>query len=701
MGLKIATLDLETYGFKTYKRFCNPLDPNHFVVANCYKIRGQEAVVEYNENGIKPDEIFDNLDLENIDILVGQNFKFDMLWFWSSKRFQDWLRSGGRVWDTMMVEFMLRGQQGVSHGAKDDIDSLSLDALSKKYGGTLKDKEVKVAFADGQTVLDLDKDVLIEYGKEDVRNTELVFVAQYHQAKKLNMLPLISVHNDHLLAITEAEYNGMYFDGEGAKKRSNELLDELNKIASNISGLLVKHKLWPEKDSPFKLTSSKQLATLLFGGMIKVTKRIPLMTADGEQAVFKSGKNVGKLRFKNDTSEVYIPGLGEEFLDKWETESGGKGTSDDVLSDLKSITSNDITKEIISSVLEYRAIAKVRGTYLYKFDGKKESGLVPLIHPDGCIHSEYQMCGTKTLRLASSSPNLQNVPPTVTDLFKSRFGDDGVMMELDFSQLEVVVQAYLTQCVKMIEDIESGLDFHCMRLAYAVDKEYDEVVELCENDKEWKTKRSKVAKPISFQKAYGAQPESIARGAGIPLEVVKLVFDKEDERYPEINKFYEGMVEELNRTARETHRKMQVKVNGVMKYHKTKKEIIGQWTNINGKIYTFTKKAVKTKKGIFEYWSMPDVMNYPIQGTAADIVAMMTGRVFRFLLNHRDKALLVNEIHDSNILDVKKEHAEFIKENLLGILGDVKTAWREKYGIEFNAPISVDANYADNWKDAK
>lgn len=685
-------VDLETYGFKTYKRFCNPLDPNHYVVANCYKMRGQEATVEYSVTGLDIQTFFDNIDLESVDLLVGQNFKFDMLWFWGCERFQTWLKNGGRIWDTLQAEYLLRGQQGQVHGGRGK-DSLSLDALSIKYGGTLKDEEVKADFKNGKTVLDIPKDKLIEYGKYDVINTEIVFLGQVKAAKKLNMVPIISVYNEHLLAVTEMEYNGMYVNQERAERLEAELALKLEQIEDELNENLREYKLWPVNDLPFNVASPKQMATLFYGDLATVTRTENMIAEDGTVLRFKSGLKKGEIKTRKVKHDIFIEGFKIPFDESWRTDTGGRGTGADILKELCDLCPREDLKEIVNIILEFKKYHKLLGTYL--------RGTVSLAHPDGCVHSEYQTCHTETGRLSSRVPNLQNQPPAVIELFESRYGKAGRIIEADFSQLEVVVQAYITQCTKMIEDIESGLDFHCMRLAYAVGKEYDEVVKLCDTEKEWKTKRSKVAKPISFQKAYGAMPPKIAATAGISEELVQKVFDKEDERYPEINAFYEGMVSTIDRNSIVSDIPLQVRVNGIYKQSKKHFTTLGKWQNINGKIYTFAKKAVLGKKGIFEYWSMPNVMNYPIQGTAADIVAMQTAKVFRYMIHHRDKGLMVNEIHDSNILDVREEYVDEIQENVVRILSDVKTSFKERFDLDFNAPISVDANNGLTWKEAK
>lgn len=699
MKIKYLVIDLETYGYKTYKRFCNPLDPNHYVVANAYKFQKQEAQVDYRREGIPIEEFFDNIDLDSVNVIVGQNFKFDMLWFWKNEKFQDWLRDGGMVWDTLQAEYLLRGQQGRAHGGTGK-ESMSLDALSLKYGGTLKDEEVKDVFSTGGTVLDIPKDQLIEYAKHDVINTGIVFEAQLRQAKKMGMLPIIKVYNDHLLAVTEMEFNGMYLNSEKARDYAARLEIKLEKINAKLINLLTDNELWPQHMLEFNMGSPAHMANLFFGGTSKVTQKNAMVDEEGETIRFKSGARVGQVKTRNEVVEIMIPGLNEPFKSKWATASGAKGTGADVLADLSVVTKNQLTKEIIKLLLDYRKYSKVISTYLYKKKANTESGLVPLVHPDGCVHSEYQTVETETGRLASRNPNLQNIPPFVASLIESRYGANGRIVELDFSQLEIVVQAYITQCPMMLKDIEDGVDFHCLRLSYAEGMDYEQVYNLCQTEDVWKKKR-KNAKTISFQKSYGAHSSKIATETGLPESVIKEVFDKENERYPEIEQYYKGMTDYLDATCVESDKPLDVRVDGVYHTHPTLLQTVGKYQTLTGKKYTFFKKATRTKRGVFQYWPGPNIMNYPIQGTAADIVAMQTGRVFRYMINQRDKGLMINEIHDSNVLDVKEEHVEEITKGVQNVLEDVKTSFKEVFDMEFNAPIRVDAGNGINWREAK
>ena len=694
-----VVIDLETFGHRTHKRFCNPLDADHYIVAVAYKFKGQRAQVDYCAKGIKAEDAFKNIDLSDVDILVAQNAKFDLLYLWKSPALQNFLRNGGRVFDTLQAEYLLRGQQGVVHN-KDKKKGMSLDALALKYGGTLKDEGVKDVWANGGTVLDIPKDQLIEYAKYDVINAEIVLKGQLKQLNKLGMMNLIKVYNEQLLAVTEMEFNGMYFNTDKAMERASLYEEKLLEINNNLIDLLITNQLWPQEMLEFNLASAKQVATLLFGGTTDVIQRVNILDGNGKVVRFKSGTKKGQIKTKNEKVEILIPGLNETFKSEWETVKGGRGAGEDVLNALSKITKNAITKNVIDYLLIYRQYSKLISTYLYKKTGNTEKGLVPLVHKDNCVHSEYQTTKTETGRLSSTNPNLQNVPPSIIDLFESRFGNKGRIVELDFSQLEIIVLAYVTQCTKMIADIKNGVDFHCLRLSYAENRSYSEVVKLCAEDEKWKLKRKK-AKVVSFQKSYGAHPKKIAEATGLTEDTINKIFKKEDERYPELKQYYDDIIDHLNKHEELSDLPLQIRENGLYYTNYKMKQMTAKQQSVTGKLYTFYKKAMITKRGLFQYWPMPNVMNYSIQGTAADVVAMQVGKVFRYMMNNRDKGLMINEIHDSVILDVRDEYVEEITNNVKSILEDVSTSFKDAFGLKFNVLIKVDSGFGVNWKKAK
>lgn len=694
---KYLILDLETTGKTTHKRFCNPLDPRHSITLLAKKWQGMPSEVEKNEEeyeeGIPAHRLFAKTELENVKFMCGQNLKFDMLWFWENEDWQKYLINGGTVWDTQTVEYLLSGQR---FGKRD------LNTLAIKYGAKLKDDRIGEMFKAGKLANEIHPELLIPYAKADVDNTEIVMRGQAQLAKKHNMFPLIRVYMDHYLALAEMEFNGLYVDRDLAIKHTRRLQGEVEELKEKLSATAEELR-WPGEYVEFNPFSLEHTSCLLFGGEIKTIQDRPTLDDEGNEQFYKTGKRAGELKTRKTRIDVRFVGLGHSptLYKATQKASGYWAVGDEVLSKMNDETAEDF--------LKLRQLNKLLTTYFYSKEYTKEgkvkkiTGMIPLIHKHTkCIHSEFQSALTATGRLSSRSPNIQNLPVEVLDIFCSRWGDDGVILDIDYSQLEVVVQAYITKCSKMIKDIEDGVDFHCKRLAYAENLSYDEVVAKCAESDEWKHKRKK-AKAISFQKAYGAQPKSIAESTGIPLHVIEKVFAAEDMEYPEIAEYYAEVQRQVleSRTPTKDLLKIRDKASGGQIEKDGEYAAYGTYQSITGKLYSFNERAVMTKRGVFRYFSMPDIQDYPIQGTAADIVACQVGKLFRELIKHRDKCLLINEVHDSVILDVKKEHLDWTIETACAILTDVDSSFVEHFGVNFDVPIKVDYSVGRTWKEAK
>ncbi len=238
---------------------------------------------------------------------------------------------------------------------------------------------------------------------------------------------------------------------------------------------------------------------------------------------------------------------------------------------------------------------------------------------------------------------------------------------------------------------------------YSFDKKeisYEDVIDVPEYSK----KRKEIAKPISFQKAYGASPQFVSDTTGIPLETVEKVFNKEDEEYPEIKTFYNSIASILSNNRKITNdlQPIRNKETGVGYFLEGERQGYGIYTSMTKKKYVFKERAVKTKRGdVWRYWYMPEVQNYPVQGLAADIVSMQVGELFKYLLTNRDKCVLINEVHDSVIIDCKKEYKDLIVSKVGAIMSSVGENLEKYFGLKFNVPIKVDVKTGKSWLNCK
>lgn len=696
INFRYGVIDLETSGTRTFGRFCNPLDTRNVITSIAvYDSKDDYTKVMYDKKEINRQV---PIYLDDYKLLVGQNIKFDLLYLWTNPYLQKWIKDGGQIWDTMLAEYLISGQQT----GQNDLDTLAI-----KYGGRLKDKAISDMYKAGLMSNQIDKDQLLEYNRQDVLNTNIIFKNQYVYCKKHKLLPLMKTYMEHLLAITEMEYNGLYVDVEIADQKQKEF--EARKIQLLMGFVVYAGRYLDSIKAPdwalqaIDIDSPKQVSALFFGGDIEIKKKVD----SGE--VYKSGLKKGEIKLETKVYNHTLPPMFHTLKDYATSREGVYSVKDDVLVDLKRRypEANANKLELIDVLQRYRAVSKLLSTYYYNEEIDKSgnvtkiTGVLSKVHPKtSTIHSEFNSATTVTGRLSSSSPNGQNLPVEIMDMFTSRYGKDGSIVEIDMSQLEVVVQAFLAQSDMMITDIKAGMDFHRLRLSYALNKTYAEVKEV----DDYAYKRKTIAKPISFQKAYGAHYKTVSHRTGLSEDLVKRVFIKEDERYPEIPLFYASIVDTLNKNKKYTGKLAEVidkKTKQILKME-SEREFAGVYKTPTGKRYRFVEKVINSDKGIFRYWHMPDVQNYPVQGTAADIVSLLVGTVYRQLvLDHPDKFKIVQEIHDSLILDVKDEHIDLIVDKVGTIMNSGAKLIEQRFGFKFNAPLKADIKVGKSWKQCK
>lgn len=431
----------------------------------------------------------------------------------------------------------------------------------------------------------------------------------------------------------------------------------------------------------FNPNSNDDLSLLFFGG---TTKEEVVEPVDG--TCYKSGKKKGEMKFRKVLKEKRIEGLGLIPLDEWKTKKEGVyQTNEEVLHvittwfrddpealDLGITTKQGIAaKQIAEKILKIRGLKKQLSTYYISTE--------ELIYDcDSCVHPQFSHVATDTGRLGCKAPNVQNQPDRAVSLakchFTSRFIPNGTLLSADYGQLEICVQAQISQDRNYINDVIKGIDFHVKRLALKEDIDYEEAEYRVESDPMWKEKR-KAIKGFSFARAYGAGIAKIASQTGLNEEDIKDLIEKEEKEYPQLKQFYINLGKQVD-----SH---------------------GYYTGFTGRRYQFKKypaPAWMRRKGINENYSPTEIKNYIVQGTAtADIVLVMLGKFWRekALLN-RDKYLLINTVHDSVMLDCKKEFVDDAKKDLQ-ILKEVAIMTEKKFSYQWTVPINIDISEGQSW----
>lgn len=735
-----AVLDLETT-IKSYaKRKASPFHPDNWVVMGGWATKDNPTprgrrYAEFRQDDLTDD--FVSLLASGIRFLVGQNIKFDILHILSKdeRALDAWMRyvaAGGLVWDLQLAEYVLEGQDQASH-------MLSMDELALRYGEDLKVDEVKKLWEAGIDTPDIDPDLLARYllGEDlpnggrregDIGVTRNVFLKQLARAQKEGMSRLLMLEFGALIASIEMERNGMYVD----KALGYKLTDEL-RVELAAAKLQLEQYLPPNLPFEFNWGNRYHLSPIIFGGKIKYQRReydlkdgtttFEPPPAEGATAylyaqetikvptgeVYKSGKNMGEPKFRNEQQDnvtkpksrmvddyLEFPGFTKP-LEEWASSTEGLySVSSDVI---KTLTENT-TIPFLKTLGRVTAISKDLSTYFISDDGEK--GMLTLVGDDGLVHHSINHTSTVTGRLSGNAPNLQNIPKgnksKAKQMFVSRY-PDGDIGQSDFSSLEVYCQAWLTKPKLLIKDLLEGLDLHCVRLAAKEAKPYEEVLKLCKGYfqedgtfidaiEEWDYKRTG-AKVFSFQRAYGAGVATIAKATGMSIEDVQALIDAENARYPEIESYFAGLEQEIERNSVPTTNFSAHPLNPAVRVQMR----ISRIRAPDGKRYTFRShpsQGWQLKRGITSTFSPTERMNYPVQGLGAQAMKSAMWLAVREWYkrgNFGGRCVLVNTVHDACYFDTAPE----VREEAAALLHACMTAASQfmEFWFKWELPLPV------------
>lgn len=632
MANEIIVLDLETTircPVGTHK--ANPMWIGNKVIAAGYMtLNPDDYTMSYSPDGVDTSNIRDKLN--NAALVVGHNIKFDLLYIYRNTT--DKLPN---IWDTQLAEYLLEGQREMYP---------SLDELTEKYRGTdeTKDERIKEYWKRGVDTDEIPPSELLPYLEKDVQNTAFIFKEQVKGAELLDIQALMSVQMDALRATIEMNRNGMAVDWDYLHKQCDAYGKDIKQNLTAISSIA------PDLDA----SSPKQLSLYYFGGVEKVRERVPT-----------TPKKDGTPRTKWGEVEYTREGKYPPFN---EVGKGGYYSTDDSV--LRKLI--DRGDELASHILSLRKNSKIKETYY--------EGLNKLRFPSNVIYPNLNHTGTKTGRLSSNNPNLQNQTDEgdVKRAYVSRYGKDGVILELDYSQLEMVALAYIANDQQLIDDINNGRDMHR--------ELYKEMYGRYPTDKE-----RKPFKRFSFLLVYGGGATTLMAQSGCDKPTAQRFIRTFYNRYRGVKEYHER----ITKTAEaEKSVVYDPKTSGPRHYY----------TNISptGRRYIFHTYYNEYKK---DYTFSPtELKNWPIQGFATgDIVPMAVGSLLRALerANLSSKALLVMTVHDSVVLDIPKYLLYTVASIAKNVLESAPKQLKTFFNIDFPCKLSVGVEYGSNWQDKK
>ncbi len=754
--MSYLVIDLETTILKHNKRAASPFHPDNAAVIHITKRANQETRVDFLPQFKDPtaEKVWPLHITEDTTIIVGHNLKFDLLYMWHLPELRAFLKRGGKIFDTQYAEYLLEGQQ--LHA-----QMCSMDSIAEKYGGHTKPNVVKAHWEQGICTRDIHEDVLLEYSIGDGDNTEAIFLGQLKRAAELhpNMIKGMMLRMDGLLATTEMEYNGLKVDQEEGDRQQAELAKKLQGMNSELEQYLP--ELPPE--FTFNWQSRFHKSYLIFGGVGKYQRwtahldevtgeplyatkieKWPLFgtvpvppsecrrttsglyerTKDNTiQDTFKSGKRKGEGKTKNVTlpdatkpkgalKDYYITFKGytkakKEWVAGGTDAKGGKvySTAEDVIELL-----GKRNVPFLKLMAERQSLTKDLGTYYWQEDPKtgERKGMLTLVNEfDGLLHHQLNHTSTVTTRLSSNAPNMQNIPrkdkSIVKGLFVSRF-NGGKMGEVDYSQLEVIVQGWYTEDGNLRKDILEGIDFHCKRLAQKLGEDYATVLakakdETHEEHEAYGLQRTGV-KGFSFQRAYGAGAPAISEATGLPVDEVQQLIEDEKVLYPNIEKFNAAVEKAVLASRLPTNERIFTNKGAAVIG-------IGEWYSPTGTRYVWREQEsldFMKDRGQLTSFSPPQLKNYPIQGGGGEVVQMVLGKLFRLFLatdNYDGKALLVNTVHDCVWFDMQDDVHERVINDAVRVMQAIPQFLKQTFEIDCGVMFRVDAEVGSSMLDLK
>jgi DNA polymerase-1 len=343
--------------------------------------------------------------------------------------------------------------------------------------------------------------------------------------------------------------------------------------------------------------------------------------------------------------------LGEILFDEMSMPGGKKGktgayaTGVDVLEELA------MEHVLPGRVLDWRQLSKLKSTYT---DALQEH-----IHPEtGRVHTSYSIAGTSTGRLASTDPNLQNIPIRSEDGRKIReafVADTGnSLVALDYSQIELRILAHIADIGTLKQAFADGIDIHSLTASQMFD------VPLSEMTPEIRRK----AKAINFGVIYGISGFGLARNLRIPRAEAQAFIDTYFKRFPGIRTYMDDTV-------------MFAKENGYVK------------TLFGRKIHTPEIGA----KGPHAGFAKRAAINAPIQGTAADVIRRAMIRMPDAISGIPAKMLL--QVHDELLFEVENSAVDQLKLVAKEVMEKASLPT-----IKLDVPLIVDAGVGQNWAEA-
>ena len=695
--MKVLVLDLETTVQKMDGKTDNsPFNPDNYCVSAHFGWLGWDTVDEvtslvFNHNEqTTPDSMKLLIEaLEQADMMVAHNAKFDALWLQEMG-----LDLPPKIYCTMIGEYIL---------AKGQREQLSLKATAERRNVTRKKSDlVDELFKSGTGFEAMPLATVLEYAEADVKSCAEIYIAQqddFAADKNVSLRTVVDLMNEAILFIMEVETNGLNIDMDVLHAVEQDYIKERQQLTADLAAIVEEVM----GDTPINLNSGADLTKVVYSRRVKDRKLHQQVFNIG---VRPDGKPLHRPRMNKEefnravrvttevvyrTQAVCCPvcnGIGKVYRRKKDganfakpsacKDCAGAGAiyqSTGKVAGLKltpesvqdasingfSADKDTIQRLVIQAQLRNNLTAEVFLTKLGRLNAVSTyldsfiAGIKTWTRSDSILHPTLNQTIAATGRLSATQPNTQNMPKgkfPVRKAITSRF-KGGRIVEADFSGLEFRIAGEVSRDPQIIEDILSGKDVH---------KQTASIINQCSKDEVSKDMRQG-AKAFTFAPLYGGM------GANELPHI--------QEYFKQFFQIYKGLAGYQGRL-----------MDGVI-----------------------TNGIVQTPSGRQYYWpnarrmrngrcsNATQVVNYPIQGFGSDVVQLCCIRALRLFKQRKLNSLLILTVHDSIVVDCYPGEARQVAEALEEAMTKAPQEIADRWGYSFALPLDIEVSIGENWLD--
>lgn len=378
--------------------------------------------------------------------------------------------------------------------------------------------------------------------------------------------------------------------------------------------------------------------------LLKLKDELEIKIKDMEQDIYKDAGCEFNISSPKQLGEVLFVKLELPYPKKRKKDETGYSTSKDILDKVSPYHS------IVNNVLEYRMLTKLYANYVV--------GLLDKIKDDSKIHTIFNQCLTRTGRLSSTEPNLQNIPirSDYTRLIRKAFipEDTSIIMSSDYSQIELRIFASLSKATNLIESFKEDKDIHAKTASDIFKVDIKDVTKAMRRN----------AKAVNFGILYGISSFGLSEDLKIDVGSAKKFMDNYLETYP-------GISEYMDKEKREAYK------NGYVTTIMNRRRVIEELKSSNYMVRSGGERMA---------------LNTPIQGSAADILKKAMVDLHREMTKRGLKSKILIQVHDELVLNVYKDELEEVKELVRDKMENV---------IKLDVPLKVDIETGNDWYEAK